>query len=318
MAGRIPRVSLEQWAVLRAVVEEGSFARAAEVLNKSQSSVSYALKGMQEQLPVEILTLQGRKAVLTDAGQALLRRSRLLLEEAQNLEQLAANLGQGWESEVRLAVEIIFPPDLLTEAMAAFAPESRACRVQLIESVLSGTHEAILNHDADLAITARIPPGFLAQPLMPVEVVAVAHPEHPLHQLGRELTEHDLRLQRQLVVRDTGLKRKQDAGSLVAEQRWTVSHLKTSIQFVKQGLGFAWLPKEHIREELKSGQLAALPLIAGGSRFEELYLVYADRDGAGPATRALAQALHAVCDAAVARVKRLEAAATARQSGKGA
>jgi DNA-binding transcriptional LysR family regulator len=296
MANRIPRVSLEQWAVLQAVVDEGSFARAAEALNKSQSSVSYALKGLQEQLPAEVLTVQGRKAVLTPAGEALLRRARVLLEEAHSLERLAANLGEGWESEVRLAVEIIFPPDLLAQAMMAFAPESRGCRVQLIESVLSGTHEAILNRDVDLAITNRIPPGFLGQPLMPIEFLAVAHPEHPLHQLGRELTEHDLRLHRQLVVRDSGLKRKQDAGVLLAEQRWTVSHLETSIRFAAQGIGFAWLPREHIRDALARGLLKPLPLVAGASRHEELYLVYADRDSAGPATQALARVLHATCD----------------------
>lgn len=304
MISRIPRVSLEQWAVLQAVVDEGSFSRAAEALNKSQSSVSYALKGMQDQLPVEVLTLQGRKAVLTDAGEALLRRARVLLDEAHSLETLAANLGQGWESEIRLAVETIFPPDLLFEAMAAFAPESRSTRVQLIESVLSGTQEALLHRQADLAIIGRMPPGFLGQALMQVEFIAVAHPEHPLHRLGHELTEQHLRVHRQFVVRDTGLRRQQDAGTLVGEQRWTVSSLRTSIEFIKQGLGYSWLPKEHIRAELESGELKPLPLITGGSRHEELYLVYADSDAAGPATRALANALSTTCAAALAREKR--------------
>lgn len=304
MAGRIPRVSLEQWAVLQAVVDEGSFARAAEALNKSQSSVSYALKGMQEQLPVELLTIQGRRAVLTEAGEALLRRARALLEEAHSLERLASTLSQGWESEVRLAVEIIFPPDLLIEAMSAFASKSRGCRVQLIESVLSGTDEAVLTRQADLAITHRIPPGFLGQPLMPIEFVAVAHPDHPLHRLGHELSEMDLRQHRQFVVRDSGLKRRQDAGTLVGEERWTVSHLMTSIRFVKQGVGFAWLPREHIRAELDSGLLKPLPLIAGASRHTELYLVYTDRDSAGPATRALAQALLDTCSSACRQAQR--------------
>lgn len=125
---KIPRVTLEQWAALQAVVDEGSFAQAAEALNKSQSSISYALKGMQEQLPVELLRLQGRKAELTAAGETLLRRARTLLEDAHKLETLAATLSQGWEPEVKLAVELIFPPELLLEALAEFAPESGACK----------------------------------------------------------------------------------------------------------------------------------------------------------------------------------------------
>jgi DNA-binding transcriptional LysR family regulator len=38
----VPQTELEQWAVLRTVVEAGTFAKAAEQLNRSQSSVSYA------------------------------------------------------------------------------------------------------------------------------------------------------------------------------------------------------------------------------------------------------------------------------------
>ncbi|WP_048307515.1 LysR family transcriptional regulator [Halomonas sp. PR-M31] len=295
MTTSIPRISLEQWAVLQAVVNEGSFARAAESLNKSQSAVSYTLKSMQEQLPVEVLVVRGRKAELTEAGETLLRRARVLIEEALSLERLAANLAQDWEPEIRLAIEMIFPPALLGEALAAFIPESRSSRVQLIESVLSGTHEALANGKADLIVTNRPPPGLLGQPLLFVEFVAVAHPEHPLHHMGRELTQQDLRAHRQFVVRDTGIKRSQDAGWLGADERWTVSQLKTSIQFVTQGLGFAWLPVEHIRKELEAEILKPLPLAEGGSRQEELYLVFANRDSAGPATQALAQALQAVC-----------------------
>lgn len=295
MTHRIPRISLEQWAILQAVVDEGSYAKAAEALSRSQSSISYALKGMQEQLPVDVLTIQGRKATLSPAGETLLRQARVLIEDALNLEYLASNLAEGWETEVRLAVEAIFPTDLLSRAMAAFVPESRASRVQLIESVLSGTQEALLNGEADLVITHRPPPGFLGQPLLDVTFLAVAHPGHPLHQLERDLTHHDLRAHRQFVVRDSGLRRRQDAGWLAAEQRWTVSQLNTSIQFVRDGLGFAWLPYGHIREELEAGNLKRLPLIEGGQRKEALFLAYANRDAAGPATRALARSLKAAC-----------------------
>ncbi|MGO2133679.1 MAG: LysR family transcriptional regulator [Halomonas sp.] len=295
MTQRIPRISLEQWAVLQAVVDEGSYAKAAEALSRSQSSISYALKGMQEQLPVEVLTIQGRKTVLTPAGETLLRQARGLIEDALSLEYLANNLAEGWETEVRLAIEAIFPTALLSQAMAAFVPESRASRVQLIESVLSGTQEALLNGEADLAITHELPPGFLGQSLLGVTFTAVAHPEHPLHLLERELTHNDLRAHRQFVVRDSGLKRRQDAGWLAAEQRWTVTQLKTSIQFVSDGLGFAWLPHDHIREELEAGHLKPLPLAEGGQREEKLFLVYANRDAAGPATQALARSLQTAC-----------------------
>ena len=302
MPNPVPRVTLEQWCALQAVVDRGGFAQAAEALSKSQSSISYALRKLQEQLPVPVLTLDGRKAVLSKAGEVLLRRSRALLDEALALERLAASLAQGWEPEIRMAVEVIFPPDLLLEALAAFsrgcAEEGRENRVLLVESVLSGTNEALFGGDVDLVVTGRVPPGFLGTPLMQVEFVAVAHPDHPLHSLGRPLVHRDLTQHRQLVVRDSGLTRSQDASWLGSEQRWTVSHLKTSIQALKLGLGFAWVPREHIREELAHGLLKPLPLTEGASQRHELYLVFADRENAGPAARKLADILIEMCGTA--------------------
>lgn len=291
----IPRTTLEQWAVLAAVVDEGSFARAAEQLNRSQSSISYALKNLQDQLPVEIMTIEGRRTVLTENGEALLRRARTLLDEMAGLERLAQSMIQEWEPEVRLAVEGAFPPDRLVQAMDRFTPHAQQSRVQFVEEVLSGTQEALLNREVDLAITLRPPIGFLGTELLNVEFVAVAHRDHELLALGRELTHQDLRGHRQFVVRDSGLKRQQNIGWLGSEQRWTVTHVQTSIQFVCQGLGFAWLPQEHIQAQLDSGLLRELPLIEGARRTEVLTLVFADRDSAGPATKALAEAIMEVC-----------------------
>jgi DNA-binding transcriptional LysR family regulator len=96
-----------------------------------------------------------------------------------------------------------------------------------------------------------------------VRFIAVAHPDHPLHRLGRPLTYDDLRAHRQLVVRESGTKRA-TRPSVEATQRWTLSHMATSIGATSMGYGFAWLPEEKIRAEL--------------------YLIFADRDAAGPGT----------------------------------
>jgi len=72
----LAKTSLEQWAVLAAVVDHGGFAQAAAALNRSQSAVSYAVARLQESLGVALLVIEGRKAVLTAHGRALLKRSR--------------------------------------------------------------------------------------------------------------------------------------------------------------------------------------------------------------------------------------------------
>ena len=98
---KAPRVTLDQWRTLQAVVDNGGFAQAAEALHRSQSSVSYTVARMQEQLGVPLLRIEGRKAVLTEAGAVLLRRSRHLLKQASQIEDLAHQLELGWEAEIK-------------------------------------------------------------------------------------------------------------------------------------------------------------------------------------------------------------------------
>ncbi len=275
------RISLDQWRSLLAVVDAGGYAQAAAVLHKSQSAVTYAVQKIEAQLGVEVFKVVGRKALLTPTGKVLYRRARALLEEAGALEVAAGTLAAGWEPELRLAVEIIFPTWLLLECFASFADERPQTRIELYETVLSGTEEALVQRKVDLAICSQVPPGFAGDLLMQLRFIAAAHPNHPLHQLGRELTLQDLRKHRHLVIRDTGSQRSSDSW-LGAEQRWIVSHKATSIHAAGLGLGFAWFPEETVRGELADGLLKALPLREGGERWGSLYLVFADRDYAGP------------------------------------
>ncbi|HSY95022.1 MAG TPA: LysR family transcriptional regulator [Steroidobacteraceae bacterium] len=282
-----PRISLEQWRSLLAVVDANGYAQAAAALHKSQSAVTYAVQKMETLLGVKIFEVIGRKAHLTPTGEVLYRRAKALLDEAGALEQAAGTLAAGWEPELRLSVEIIFPTWLLLRCFARFAEERPQTRIELYESVLSGTEEALLQRKVDLAIGSQVPAGFIGDPLMHLRFIAAAHPDHPLHRLGRELTLQDLRKHRHLIIRDTGSQRR--SGSwLGAEQSWTVSQKATSIRAAVMGLGFAWFPEETIRGELERGELKALPLREGGERSGDLYLVFADRDYAGPGALRLA------------------------------
>src|SRR6185369_4283430 len=166
--------------------------------------------------------------------------------------------------------------------------ESPHTRIEVVESVISGASEALMQAKTDLAITAVIPQGFIGDSLMQLRFIPVAHPDHPLHRLGRKLTMQDLRSHRHLVVRETSARR-EARPSVESPQRWTVSNMATSIEAVRSGYGYAWLPEEKLRDQFATGTLKQLPLREGGERFAQLYLVFADRDHAGPATLRLAQ-----------------------------
>src|SRR6267154_59926 len=235
-----PRITLDQWRALLAVVNEGSYARAAKALHKSQSSVTYAVQKLESLLGVKAFKVQGRKAGLTPTGELLYRRARYLLDEAMGLEQAAKKLSAGWEAEIHVAVETIFPTWLLLGCLARLGAESPHTRVELIETVLGGRDDTLLQSQAELAIFGTIPQGFMGESLMRVRFILAAHPDHQLHRLGRKLS------------------------------------------------------------------IKALRLREGGERYAELYLIFTDREHAGPATLRLAEIIR---EAVASECKRSDAPA---------
>jgi len=290
--GSHPRISLEQWRSLAAVVEAGGYAQAAEALHKSQSSLTYAVQKLESTLGVHLFEIKGRKAVLTTVGEGLYRRARVLLDDASALERQARKATACWEAEISIAVEVLFPAWMMFTCLSRFGEESPDTRIEWYETVRDGTQEAIRERKVDIAISAVIPTGMSGQPLLPVKFIPVAHPDHPLHRLGREIANRDLRKHRHLVVRDSGTQRDRKSAIVEVSQRWTVTNMTTSIGAASRGLGFAWLPADKIRTELETGQLKALPFKDGRERIVQLYLILPDSENVGPGVQRLASILH--------------------------
>jgi DNA-binding transcriptional LysR family regulator len=281
----LARTTLEQWAVLAAVVDEGGFAPAALKLNRSQSAVSYAVSRLQESLDLPLLTTEGRRSVLTPHGQTLLNRARALLKELDTIELLASSLKKGWESELTLVVDSAYPRARLLGIIADLQITCPSTQIQLADVVLSGAEQAIIEGRADIVVTSRVPPGFLGDWLLDVAFVAVARPDHELFRLGRELTADDLVRHVQAVVRDSGTLQPRDEGWLGAQRRFTVSSMEASLATILAGLAYAWLPEHLTQDQLQNGALRRLPLVTGGSRNVALYIVATRPDLLGPAGR---------------------------------
>ncbi|UTW45698.1 LysR family transcriptional regulator [bacterium SCSIO 12696] len=279
------KTTLEQWRMFKAVVDGGGFNQAANIVHKSPSSIHHAIHKLEESLGIKLFDVQGRKTVLTDAGELLLRRSQYLLDEVTRIEAVAETLGSGVETEIRIAVDGAFPQHFVFEALKKVSALYPQTRIDIIDTVLSGTNELIAEGKADIGLSPFPMPGGLNEEICLIELVAVAHREHPLHQLDRTLHYEDLKAYRQIIVRDSALQNKVSAGWLGAEQRWTVSHMRASVELIEQNLGYAWLPKPAISAALLAGDIKRLPLSEGASRSASFYLNYQDKDRIGLATR---------------------------------
>ena len=132
------RITLEQWRMFRAVVEFGGFNQASQGIHKSQSSIHNAVGKIESALDVKLFSIQGRKTVLTEAGEMMLRRANYLLDEAAKVEAIGQTLGEGIESKLRIAVDAIFPQQLLYKVLNDTSSQYPQLRIELHESVLMG------------------------------------------------------------------------------------------------------------------------------------------------------------------------------------
>ncbi len=290
----MPKVTLEQWRMLKAVVEAGGFAKAGENVHKSASSINHAVQKLQQQLGVPLLEVRGRRTVLTPAGETLLRRAEWLLKEAVSVEELAEVLSSGIQTELYVAVDQLVPSAVVIDVLHDFSAHFPSTRVQLHETVLKGGPSLLESGNADLLIGPDTPPGFLAEPLGQVRMVCVAHPLHPLAlRPGLQVSMRDLRHSRQVVVRDSSREHDAQGGWLDSDQRWTVSHMETALRIVRAGFAFAWLPECLVGEYLDRGALTTLPLQAGSSYVVPFSLAYGDPDRHDLAVMKLAEMLTA-------------------------
>jgi DNA-binding transcriptional LysR family regulator len=279
------KATLEQWRMFKAVVDHGGFAGASAAVHKSQSTVHHAVQKLEGALQVKLLEVKGRKAFLTDNGKLILRRAEFLIEEASKIESVASTLSEGIESTLKIAVDEVFPHSILYQALAKTSELYPLLKIDLVESVLTGANELLSNAVVDLAISSIPVYGISCTKLCDIEFIAVAHKDHPLHQRVEQLNFHDLKLHRQVVVRDSATYTSHNEGWLGADMRWTVSHLRNSIDMVSQNLGYAWLPNTQISHLIEDQTLKALNLEQGTTRTLNLYLMCNDIDRLGPAAQ---------------------------------
>ncbi len=284
--------TLDQWRFFCAVIEHGSYVAAANALNRSHSALNHAVRKLEDQIGLQLLQPQGRNVVPTEAGQVMARRARHLLEDALQIEGLARTIGQGWESRVRLVVEIAFPRELLSTVLSKFAPESQGTTVQVEDAVLFGAAEAIEKNHADLVVTPIVPSGKLGHPLVQISLVPIAAPDHPLCLETSPITQAALALSLQISIADTASQPdQQEIGWLRAQQRWRMPNFEAARNLVLQGTGFAWLPLWMVREDLHTGRLGRIELADIPERQITLYLVSQPTESLGPATRRLREIL---------------------------
>ncbi len=283
--------TLDAWEILQTVVQLGGFAPAAEKLNRSQSTISYAVGRLQEQLGVRLFEIQGRKAQLTELGRVLLADAEPHLAGFHQLEQRARLMASGGASEVRISVDSIFPDDRLFAALASFSSSFPQVKPRLRQGTFLSADSEFSLHNAQLCVTGLISRELFVKPILVIGMIAVARRDHPLLSIRRRFSRSDLMQHTMVTIESAASGSLKHQPRLPAQRVLPVGTIESAIAAVRSGFCFGWLPRYRIQLELDSGDFVALPLLAGKTRDVRLNLVSRDLNYSNSEANALAELL---------------------------
>lgn len=95
---------VDRYEVFLKVCETGSFSKAAEALNYTQSGISQIIAGLEEELGVQLFARFKRGVALTDNATRLLPFIREMVNQKSKLRQAAYEINHKVEGKLRLAV----------------------------------------------------------------------------------------------------------------------------------------------------------------------------------------------------------------------
>ena len=262
---RIKNVTLVQLRTFLSLVRNESFTKAGQDLAVSPATVTSQIKQLEDALDAQLVFRTTRSVRLTDAGAVLARQATKILHLIEAIpERLGAveNLERG-----EVSVGIIGTAGyVMPKILAAYQDEHPGIHLDLMMGNRNTIWDAILEGKIDIGIMGTPPEdtNIESEVIGEHQLVFVAHPNHPLAKLDREITPKEL-IKHQLIAREVGsgtrLAMAAYFGALFHQTTRTPVVLDTNEgikQAVLAGMGISMLSDATCDLELEHGLLKQL------------------------------------------------------------
>jgi DNA-binding transcriptional LysR family regulator len=269
-------VTLDQLRILMAIAETGSFSAAARRLSRAQSAVSHAVLALETALGVALFDRTGRAPKLTEAGRVLLGDAKAVVSRTEELRARARSMGQGIEPELSLAVDVMFPTDVIIESLRALQSAFPSLPVTLhtegVDTVDMRVREGTVLLGISPEIERLADDGLERRFLSEITLVSVVAAGHPLaNYLGpipiKELERHvQLVLSERdwLVARAQGKPVSPVFRGVISPHAWRFVDLGTRYSFLRAGFGFCNMPLHMVAEDIAAGRLKQIVIESWG------------------------------------------------------
>jgi DNA-binding transcriptional LysR family regulator len=270
-------VTLDQLRVLLAIAEAGSFSAAARRLGRAQSAVSHAILSLEAALGIGLFDRSGRVPKLTEAAGILLGDAKAIIARAKELRARAQCFAGGVEPELSLAVDLMFPTEVLIDSIRALQAAFPLLPITLHTEAMGGVETRVREGTARLGISPNfenaVNDGLERQQLTDIRFVGVVAASHPLAKLPDPIPVRELERHVQLVLSDRNWLLARAQGKpvasvfrgIVSPHAWRFVDLWTRYKFLCAGLGFCHMPLHVVSKDVEAGLLKRIEIEGMGS-----------------------------------------------------
>ena len=167
---------------IKAIHEAGGLARAADLMNITQSALSHQVKGLEDQAGVELFVRRTKPLRLSSAGLRLLRLAEKVLPEVEALEEDFRNLQSGKSGRLHIAIECHACFEWLFPVLELFRKAWPDVDVDIRPGLAFDAMPALRREEVDLVVSSdpEALDGIDFNPLFDYEPVFVASAQNPL------------------------------------------------------------------------------------------------------------------------------------------
>ncbi|WP_428487850.1 LysR family transcriptional regulator [Rhodopila sp.] len=253
--------TLDQIRIFLAVVDEGSFSKAAKKLNRAQSAVTYGVQKLEAQTDTPLFDRTAYRPTLTEAGRTLLIRARRVAEETSAFRNVARSLASGLEAALAIVLDPMFPMPPVVDALRAFSERFLTVPPRIYVQPLGAAAELLLDGTGVIGLLPLIfsdIAAFRSFPLLTINLIPVVAPGHPLGTIEGPIETHVLQQHVQLVLTDrSALTVGRDHGVL-SRRTWRLADLGAKQSMLLAGLGWGNMPAHLVDDDIARGRLKVI------------------------------------------------------------
>lgn len=175
-------IELRHLRTIRAIHQAGGLARAAEMLNMTQSALSHQVAGLEDQAGMELFVRRSKPMRLSAAGVRMLRAAERILPEITAMEEEFKALRSGKTGRLHIAIQCHACFDWLFPVLELFRHAWPEVDVDIRAGLAFEPFPALAREEVDLVISSNPEPlpGVVAQPLFDYAPTFVASSTNPL------------------------------------------------------------------------------------------------------------------------------------------